>query len=195
MSPVRFFRWFRVIPLLALLIFALIAWVYSFAPSELLRWLYPLHYEEAVASSSARHEVDPFLVCAVIEAESGWNANAESHRGATGVMQLMPETARDMVRKGLVDGASYDPENLSDPATNIEFGTAYLSYLLRYFNGSTERAVAAYNAGLSNVEDWVGEGGLLHIAITYPETQAYLVRVQNARSRYQELYADRFALE
>ncbi len=195
MSPVRFFRWFRVIPLLALLIFALIAWVYSFAPSELLRWLYPLHYEEAVASSSARHEVDPFLVCAVIEAESGWNANAESHRGATGVMQLMPETARDMVRKGLVDGASYDPENLSDPATNIEFGTAYLSYLLRYFNGSTERAVAAYNAGLSNVEDWVGEGGLLHNAITYPETQAYLVRVQNARSRYQELYADRFALE
>ncbi len=195
MSPVRFFRWFRVIPLLALLIFALIAWVYSFAPSELLRWLYPLHYEEAVASSSARHEVDPFLVCAVIEAESGWNANAESHRGATGLMQLMPETARDMVRKGLVDGASYDPENLSDPATNIEFGTAYLSYLLRYFNGSTERAVAAYNAGLSNVEDWVGEGGLLHNAITYPETQAYLVRVQNARSRYQELYADRFALE
>ena len=195
MSPVRFFRWFRVIPLLALLIFALIAWVYSFAPSELLRWLYPLHFEEAVASSSARHEVDPFLVCAVIEAESGWNANAESHRGATGLMQLMPETARDMVRKGLVDGASYDPENLSDPATNIEFGTAYLSYLLRYFNGSTERAVAAYNAGLSNVEDWVGEGGLLHNAITYPETQAYLVRVQNARSRYQELYADRFALE
>ena len=195
MSPVRFFRWFRVIPLLALLIFALIAWVYSFAPSELLRWLYPLHYEEAVASSSARHEVDPFLVCAVIEAESGWNANAESHRGATGLMQLMPETARDMVRKGLVDGASYDPENLSYPATNIEFGTAYLSYLLRYFNGSTERAVAAYNAGLSNVEDWVGEGGLLHNAITYPETQAYLVRVQNARSRYQELYADRFALE
>lgn len=195
MRPVRFLAWYRVVPMALVLVFALISVAYAYAPSVLLQALYPLRYEDAISASSARHDVDPFLVCAVIEAESGWNANAQSQRGAQGLMQLMPETALDLERKGLVDAGSYSADNLTDPATNIEFGTAYLSYLLDYFNGSTERAIAAYNAGLSNVERWVTQGGLLHNAITYPETQAYLIRVQNARSRYEELYADRFTIE
>ncbi len=195
MRSVRLLAWYRAVPLFLILVFGLVSAAYSFAPSALLQALYPLRYEDAIASSSARHDVDPYLVCAVIEAESGWNPDAESHQGAQGLMQLMPETAFDMEQKGLVDQGAYSADNLGDPETNIEFGTAYLSYLLDYFNGSTERAIAAYNAGLSNVNNWVTKGGLLHNAITYPETQAYLVRVQNARSRYQELYADRFTIE
>lgn len=108
-------------------------------------------------------------------------------------MQLMPETAQDMVALGLVDGAAYSASNLTDPATSIEFGCAYLSYLLRYFNGSTDRAIAAYNAGMGNVEDWAAQNTVLHNAITFPETQTYLIRVNNAHDRYRQLYPNAFA--
>ena len=108
-------------------------------------------------------------------------------------MQLLPETAQDMIAQGVVDGSSYSSQNLSVPATNIEFGCAYLAYLLKYFNGSTDSAIAAYNAGLGNVDGWAQENTALHNAITFPETQAYLIRVNNAWSRYKTLYPDRFA--
>lgn len=107
-------------------------------------------------------------------------------------MQLMPETAQDMVAKGLVDGKRYSYENLEDPTVNIEYGCAYLSYLLTHFNGATDRAIAAYNAGMGNVDGWAKQDKLLHNAITFPETQAYLVRVNMAKARYQELYPQAF---
>ncbi len=107
-------------------------------------------------------------------------------------MQLMPETASDMISNKLVDGSQFDPNNLCDPATNIEFGCAYLSYLLKYFNGSIERAIAAYNAGMGNVDNWAKQRTALRNAITFPETQAYLARVNNAYARYMELYPSRF---
>lgn len=87
-----------------------------------------------------------------------------------------------MIAKGLVDGGEYSADNLNDPATNIEFGCAYLSYLLAYFNGSTDSAIAAYNAGMGNVDGWAQQSTSLHNAITFPETQAYLIRVNNAGS-------------
>ena len=71
-------------------------------------------------------------------------SEAESNQAHGGLMQLMPETAQDMIAKGLVDGSEYSAGDLNDPATNIEFGCAYLSYLLTYFNGSTDSAIAAY---------------------------------------------------
>ena len=108
------------------------------------------------------------------------------------VMQLMPVTAQDMITKGLVDCDEYSADNLNDPATNIEFGCAYLSYLLTYFNGSTDSAIAAYNAGMGNVDGWAQQNTSLHNAITFPETQAYLIRVNNAWVRYKTLYPDRF---
>ena len=107
-------------------------------------------------------------------------------------MQLMPETAQDMVSKGLVDGKRYSFENLEDPTINIEYGCAYLSYLMTYFNGATDRAIAAYNAGMGNVDGWAKQDKLLHNAITFPETQAYLVRVNMSKARYQELYPQAF---
>ncbi|MDO4436770.1 MAG: lytic transglycosylase domain-containing protein [Coriobacteriaceae bacterium] len=188
----RLFAWYRTIPLIIVAVFGLISFVYSFAPSLLFKAVYPLSYEEEISDSSVRHGVDPYLVAAVIQAESSWKPDASSHKGAQGLMQLMPETADDMVRKGLVDGSIYDSGNLSDPATNIEFGCAYLSYLLEYFNGVTDNAIAAYNAGMGNVDDWTQQDSILHNAITFPETQAYLVRVNMAQGRYRELYPQAF---
>lgn len=187
-----FLRWYRVLPLTVVLIFGLVSFAFAFAPSLLFKSMYPLRYEDEITASAATHGVDPYLVAAVIRSESSWDPEASSHQGARGLMQLMPETAQDMVAKGLVDGKRYSYENLEDPAINIEYGCAYLSYLLTYFNGATDRAIAAYNAGMGNVDGWAKQDKLLHNAITFPETQAYLVRVNMAKARYQELYPQAF---
>lgn len=187
-----FLRWYRALPLAVVLIFGLVSFVFAFAPSLLFKSMYPLRYESEITTSASAHGVDPYLVAAVIRSESSWDPEASSHQGARGLMQLMPETAQDMVAKGLVDGKRYSYENLEDPAINIEYGCAYLSYLLTYFNGATDRAIAAYNAGMGNVDGWAKQDKLLHNAITFPETQAYLVRVNMAKARYQELYPQAF---
>lgn len=187
-----FLRWYRVFPLTVVLIFGLVSFAFAFAPSLLFKSMYPLRYEDEITASAATHGVDPYLVAAVIRSESSWDPEASSHQGARGLMQLMPETAQDMVAKGLVDGKRYSYENLEDPTVNIEYGCAYLSYLLTYFNGATDRAIAAYNAGMGNVDGWAKQDKLLQNAITFPETQAYLVRVNMAKARYQELYPQAF---
>lgn len=187
-----FLRWYRVLPLIIVLIFGLVSFAFAFAPSLLFKSMYPLRYEDEITASAATHGVDPYLVAAVIRSESSWDPEASSHQGARGLMQLMPETAQDMVAKGLVDGKRYSYENLEDPTVNIEYGCAYLSYLLTYVNGATDRAIAAYNAGMGNVDGWAKQDKLLHNAITFPETQAYLVRVNMAKARYQELYPQAF---
>lgn len=187
-----FLRWYRALPLIIVLIFGLVSFAFTFAPSLLFKSMYPLRYEDEITASAATHGVDPYLVAAVIRSESSWDPEASSHQGARGLMQLMPETAQDMVAKGLVDGKRYSYENLEDPTVNIEYGCAYLSYLLTYFNGATDRAIAAYNAGMGNVDGWAKQDKLLHNAITFPETQAYLVRVNMAKARYQELYPQAF---
>lgn len=187
-----FLRWYRALPLIIVLSFGLVSFAFTFAPSLLFKSMYPLRYEDEITASAATHGVDPYLVAAVIRSESSWDPEASSHQGARGLMQLMPETAQDMVAKGLVDGKHYSYENLEDPTVNIEYGCAYLSYLLTYFNGATDRAIAAYNAGMGNVDGWAKQDKLLHNAITFPETQAYLVRVNMAKARYQELYPQAF---
>lgn len=180
--------WTRLVPLLIVLFFGLTAAFFVYAPAQLLKPVYPLSYEEEIEASAKRYSVDATLVAAVIKTESNWNPTVESQRGAVGLMQLMPETARDMAALNFVDDTKYDPNNLDDPATNIEYGCAYLSYLIDYFNGSIEHAIAAYNAGLSYVEDWAQDSTVLHNAITFPETQSYLIKVQNAWDRYRVLY-------
>ena len=191
-NRVRLLVWYRIIPLLIMALIGAISFVYVYAPAALFQLIYPLEYTDYISASSERHAVDPFLVAAVIETESNWDPDAVSSKDAHGLMQLLPATAEDMVRLGLVDATRFDPENLDDPETNIEFGSAYLSYLIDYFNGSTDRAIAAYNAGLSRVNDWSEVDTALHNAIAFPETQAYLFRVNNAWTRYKELYSNEF---
>lgn len=185
--------WLRLLALAPALVFCLISLCYTYAPSLLVKPLYPLSYEEYIQTASELYKIDPCLVAATIEVESNWNARARSNRGAEGLMQLLPETAQDMIDQGYVDGDAYAAADLLDPETNIMFGCAYLRYLLDYYDGSTEYVIAAYNAGIGNVEAWVVEDTALHNAITFPETQAYLVRVLNAYNRYRELYANLFA--
>lgn len=188
MKRARLLSWFRVIPLGLMLVFGVISFGYTSAPALLFKPLYPLEYQDFIGKASAAYDVDPYLVAAMIETESNWYPDAVSEPGARGLMQLMPATAADMAQLGLVDASRFDPDDLDDPQTNIMYGCAYLRYLVDYFGGSTDYAVAAYNAGMRNVEQWAMAPTELHNAITFPETQAYLVRVKNAWRRYQELY-------
>jgi hypothetical protein len=110
-----------------------------------------------IESASARYGVDPNLVRAVIEVESAYRPRARSRRGAMGLMQLMPHTAR-----------LYALSNPYDPAANIDAGTRHLSALLARFD--LPRALAAYNAGEAAVERF---GGIP----PYPETRSYVARV------------------
>jgi soluble lytic murein transglycosylase-like protein len=108
-----------------------------------------------IVEAARRYRLSPSLVAAVAHQESAYRTRAVSPKGAIGVMQLMPQTARDL---------GVDPH---DPQANILGGTAYLRTLIDRFDGDLVRAIAAYNAGPGAVER---HGG----APDYPETQAYL---------------------
>jgi soluble lytic murein transglycosylase-like protein len=120
----------------------------------------PFHAE--IAATARRHGVEAALLHAVISAESAYRAQAVSHKGARGLMQVMPATA---ARYGV------RADSLADPATNIATGTRYLADLLRLFAGDVRLALAAYNAGEHAV---LRHGGRVP---PYAETEAYVPRV------------------
>jgi soluble lytic murein transglycosylase-like protein len=123
-------------------------------------------YDNLVRQSSARHGVDPNLVFALMKQESGYNSRAVSYKGASGLMQLMPATAR---RFGVT--------NIFDPAQNIEAGIKYLRFLLDMFNGDVKLALAGYNAGENAV---VNSGFQIP---RYRETQNYVKIISSKYSR------------
>lgn len=128
--------------------------------------LYPEKYADVIEQTSQLYGVDPALVRAVIHAESAFRPGVKSRKGAVGLMQLMPGTADDL---GVVD--RYNPYQ------NIDGGVKYLSQLLVQFNGDTQLATAAYNAGPGAVRRHQG-------IPPYAETQAYVERVAILAERY-----------
>ncbi|MBW1788774.1 MAG: lytic transglycosylase domain-containing protein [Deltaproteobacteria bacterium] len=116
-------------------------------------------FDPIIKDAAKRHQVDPALVKAIIMAESGYNPFAISHKGAQGLMQLMPETARDL-----------GVENSFNPAHNVNGGVRYIKQLLKRFNGDVTLALAAYNAGMARVLEHRG-------VPPYEATQAYVRKV------------------
>ncbi|BBQ47831.1 transglycosylase [Acinetobacter pittii] len=125
-------------------------------------------FDHIIRQAAQQHGVSEGLIKAVMHTESGFNVRARSPVGAQGLMQLMPATAR-----------RFNVSNAYDPQQNIFAGAKYLSWLLKRFNGNTQMALAAYNAGEGNVDKY---GGIP----PFRETQDYVRRVT---SRYQNLYA------
>lgn len=127
----------------------------------------PAEYEQIISSCATKYGVNSCLIKAVIHAESGYNPNAVSRKGASGLMQLMPGTAR-----------SLKVSNSFDPKDNVEGGVKYLRFLLDTFRGDVPLAVAAYNAGLNKVAKY---GGIP----PYNETRTYVNRVLSYMQSYQ----------
>ena len=186
----RLLRWYRVIPVVLLALTLALSGGLAAAPLGLVRSIaYPVEHAGAIESASARHSVDPILVCAVIKCESGWDEDAVSRAGAVGLMQVMPSTAESLGDLGLVDATAYDPALLSDPEVNIEYGCAYLGYLQAHLT-SLDEVIAAYNAGIGAVQEWLATGASIPEGIEYSETRVYLERVREAYEGYQRSYPE-----
>lgn len=150
----------------------------------------PLSDAAVIREQAADKHLDPALIAGVIYAETKFEPRT-SAAGALGLMQIEPETAQFIAH--LSGGIRFTTEDLATPKINVAYGSWYLRYLLDHYGGDEMLAVAAYNAGLANVDSWVAkarsQGGSLTVsAIPFPETRAYVERVQRAQREYRAAY-------
>ena len=178
---------------LAVLTATLVAPLFRHAVKEI---ALPLRHEDIIRQQAREKDLDPALIAAVIYAESHFR-DQTSPAGARGLMQITPATARYIARKS--GGIAFEIGDLATPQINISYGSFYLRYLLSRYGDDERLAVAAYNAGETNVDRWVagararGEPfGATHIA--FPETRAYVARVLDARRDYRKSYARQLGL-
>ncbi len=173
-----------------LLLSFLIYFLTMFEPVQK-KYLYPYPHQDVVEMYAAKFHVDSTLAASVILNESKFQNDVHSHRGAIGLMQLMPDTAKWISEQ--IDEPDFSVDQLHDPVTNIRYGVWYLSSLQDEFQGNAILMLAAYNAGRGNVQQWMLEYGWdmdFHDIeqIPYEETRAYVRSVLKNQIRYQELY-------
>lgn len=159
--------------------------------------VFPLKYKNHITEAAALYNVDPRLIAAVINAESGFRADAVSHKGAVGLMQVMPATAEWVAGELNI---RFDTETLKNPQTNILIGTFYLKHLLDKF-ADEKTALIAYNAGEGNVREWLAdsryaakatsetagahtETRTVLVTCPYPVTNKYVEKVLNGKNFY-----------
>ena len=168
---------------------ALLLSVIYFGSLSLLKTLYPLKYEDYVEVYAKENNLSPAFVYAVIECESGFDKNAVSYIGATGLMQIMPDTF-DWINMKLGEDAPYSMA--TDPETSIKYGCFLYGYLLEKY-GRVQEALAAYHAGMGNADKWLkderysSDGETLH-TIPFPTTNKYVKKVMLTENIYEKLY-------
>lgn len=155
------------------------------------KYLYPYPYEDIVGKYAKQYNIDKSLVASIILAESHFTSDAKSHRGAVGLMQIMPDTGA-WIAKNIGD-KSYNAEKLYDPETNIHYGVWYISFLMKEFKNNEVLTVAAYNAGHGQIEEWIkmyrwGKDFRDFKQIPFEETRNYVEKVFNNKKSYQKLY-------
>jgi soluble lytic murein transglycosylase len=156
----------------------------------------PLKHEDIIRQQSAKKNLDPALVAAVIYQESKF-ADRTSVAGARGLMQITPDTAQFIAKKS--GGVRFTLQDLATPQINIAYGTWYLRYLLDRYNGRKALAIAAYNAGMGHVDEWVRQAGGPDAFdpkadIPFPETRNYVIKVLERRKDYARRYSRELGL-
>jgi soluble lytic murein transglycosylase len=156
----------------------------------------PLHDSAIIDAQAHAKGLDPALVAAVIDAETGFDART-SAAGAEGLMQLEPATAEALARQS--GATTFHVSDLGTPAVNIAYGAYYLRQLLHTFGGDETAALAAYNGGETNVGTWIAQAhseghpfGLNDIP--FPATRAYVQKVEQAQREYRQKYPRQLGL-
>jgi soluble lytic murein transglycosylase len=157
----------------------------------------PLSDANIIREQAAEKQLDPALIAAVIYAETKFDPRPSS-AGAQGLMQILPSTAYYLAH--LSGGVAFTAGDLAQPSVNVAYGSYYLRYLLDHYDGNEMLAVAAYNGGLTNVDEWVAranaEGRPLTVGqIPFPQTRAYVQRVLGAQRAYRATYPHQLGLE
>ncbi|NCO76485.1 MAG: transglycosylase SLT domain-containing protein [Cyanobacteria bacterium] len=150
--------------------------------------LFPFHYEDLIVKWSTERKLNPFLVVSLIRQESRFEKEIKSPVGATGLMQIMPDTG-----KWIAPQIKLEKYSLTDPNDNIKMGTWYLNHTHETYNGNSLLAVASYNAGPGNVANWLKRYPLDDFDefvenIPFPETKGYIESVFANYWNYVELY-------
>ena len=182
------FRFYRPSIVLVLLVCFILLW-----HKPILRVYFLLDYRTEITKLSREYNVDPAMVSAMIFVESRFNTKAESHKGARGLMQIMPSTGSWVAQQ--LHWQGYSDETLFEPAKNLTVGIWYLAYLKRYFGYHDYLALASYNAGFRYVDTWSREGiwngDLARVEqIPFPETKKYLLRIVFLKKIYRYLYPE-----
>ena len=156
----------------------------------------PLHHDDIIRQQAADKDLDPALIAAVIYEESRFR-DQTSDAGARGLMQITPETADAIAKHS--GGSHFKQSDLASPQINISYGAYYLRLLIDRYGGSETLAIAAYNAGMGNVDRWIadagGAGEFDHADdIRFPETRAYVENVMERRRKYRANYAEDLGL-
>ncbi len=150
-------------------------------------YYYPLAFEDLVLKHHRNQ--DPYLLLSLIRQESSFNPNTKSPVGATGLMQIMPRTAKDLRKRAVTD------KELFDPSFNIQMGARYFAALVREFKNDHMKALASYNAGSGNVRKWMKryptENQLLFVdLIPFEETREYVAGILRNQYWYSKLYPE-----
>jgi soluble lytic murein transglycosylase len=161
-------------------------------PEEVWRLLFPVRHWDTITANARKYRVDPALVIALIRQESAFQEDARSRANARGLMQVLPKTGKQLAPKAGV--TRYTTAKLYRPEANIALGTRHLFTLLERYDGKTELALAAYNAGETRVDRWLKEFGDVDMAqfverIPFAETRGYVKQVLTNRGHYRWLTA------
>ena len=156
-------------------------------------YVYPLEYKDEVLEYSKKYNLDPYLVFAVINAESGFDKHATSSKNAKGLMQITESTAKEVNEiTNSVD--SLNEENIYNEDINIELGCQYLASLISRYNGNYYLAICSYNAGIGNVYKWISQGQISQdlnttdVELPFKETTKYLKKVIHNYKMYKVIY-------
>lgn len=181
---------FSTIIMISILIFLIAVLIFP-------RWIsvfYPQPHQDLIFAMAKEYEVDPYLVFAVIRAESKYQSNARSPVGARGLMQIMPETSFWIAENLGIE--NFDIEELHQPEVNIRFGCWYLANLNKQFEANLPVVIAAYNAGRGNVREWLIEeqwdGSVEQLDdVPFPETKKYIKAVLINYEAYKAIYTNK----
>ena len=174
---------------LSLIVLSIMSVLLVLGSRSVLKSLYPLRYTEFVETYAEENNLSDSFVYAVIKCESSFKSDAVSYVGARGLMQIMPDTF-DWIKGRLKDTIDYD--DMFSAEDNIRYGCHLYGYLMEKYE-SEELAVAAYHAGMGNVDKWLkneeySEDGKILSDIPFPSTKKYVAKVIETKKIYEKLY-------